>query len=114
MEHVYREGVCGVIIDVDLQCVKGREWVLAAGCLERGCALGFLALALTLTLTLTLARTLTLPLTPYPSPYRCSTLAPTPNQAIAKPNASQFLRSKRARWFHASASLQQQVRGAKQ
>ena len=38
---MYREGVRGVIIDVDLQCVKGREWVLAAGCLERGCALGF-------------------------------------------------------------------------
>lgn len=41
VEHVYREGVRGVIIDVDLQCVKGREWVHAAGCLERGCALGF-------------------------------------------------------------------------
>ena len=41
VEHTYREGLRGVIIDVDLQCSKGRDWVHAAGCLERGCALGF-------------------------------------------------------------------------
>jgi len=41
VEHAYREGLRGVIIDVDLQCGKGRDWVHAAGCLERGCALGF-------------------------------------------------------------------------
>ena len=41
VEHAYRDGLRGVIIDVDLQCAKGRDWVHAAGCLERGCALGF-------------------------------------------------------------------------
>ena len=35
-------------------------------------------------------------------------------ERIAPPNAAVFLRSKRARWFHASASLQQQAVGAKQ
>lgn len=39
--HSYREGLRGVIIDVDLQCARGREWVHAAGCIERGCALGY-------------------------------------------------------------------------
>ena len=39
--HAYREGIRGVVLDVDLNCLKGRDWVLAAGCLERGCALGY-------------------------------------------------------------------------
>ena len=39
--HSYRDGLRGVVIDVDLQCTKGKDWVEAAGCLERGCALGY-------------------------------------------------------------------------
>jgi len=39
--HSYREGLRGIIIDVDLQCMRGWDWVQAAGCLERGCALGY-------------------------------------------------------------------------
>jgi len=39
--HAHRDGVRGVIIDVDLQCTKSVAWVNAAGCLERGCALGY-------------------------------------------------------------------------
>ena len=39
--HEHRDGVRGVIIDVDLQCTKSVAWVNAAGCLERGCALGY-------------------------------------------------------------------------
>ena len=41
VEHSHREGLRGVVIDVDLQCSKGAGWVRAAGCLERGCALGY-------------------------------------------------------------------------
>ena len=35
------EGLRGVVLDVDLQCSKGQSWVEQAGCLERGCALGY-------------------------------------------------------------------------
>jgi len=41
--HQHRDGLRGIVIDVDLQCVRGRAWVEAAGCLERGCALGYSA-----------------------------------------------------------------------
>jgi len=41
IKHQHREGVRGVVIDVDLTCTKGRQWVEGAGCLERGCALGY-------------------------------------------------------------------------
>ena len=33
--HQHRDGLRGVVIDVDLQCSQGRNWVHAAGCLER-------------------------------------------------------------------------------
>ena len=39
--HAHRGGLRGVIIDVDLQCTRGRAWVENAGCLERGCALDY-------------------------------------------------------------------------
>ena len=39
--HLHREGIRGIIIDVDLTCTKGMTWANAAGCLERGCALGY-------------------------------------------------------------------------
>ena len=39
--HAYRPELRGVIIDVDLTCSKGLAWLEAAGCLERGCALGY-------------------------------------------------------------------------
>eukprot|EP00315_Gephyrocapsa_oceanica_P007222 CAMPEP_0185345150 /NCGR_PEP_ID=MMETSP1363-20130426/100480_1 /TAXON_ID=38817 /ORGANISM="Gephyrocapsa oceanica, Strain RCC1303" /LENGTH=311 /DNA_ID=CAMNT_0027944377 /DNA_START=30 /DNA_END=968 /DNA_ORIENTATION=+ len=35
VEHSHREGLRGVVIDVDLQCSKGAGWVRAAGCLAR-------------------------------------------------------------------------------
>jgi len=38
VQHQYRDGLRGIIVDVDLQCGQGREWVHKAGCLERGCA----------------------------------------------------------------------------
>ena len=38
--HSHRD-LRGVVIDVDLQCTRGREWVHSAGCIERGCALGY-------------------------------------------------------------------------
>lgn len=41
VEHMHRTGLRGVIIDVDLQCAKGKNWIEDAGCLERGCALGY-------------------------------------------------------------------------
>jgi len=39
--HSYRGGLRGVVMDVDLQCTMGRDWIIGAGCLERGCALGY-------------------------------------------------------------------------
>ena len=39
--HSYRDGLRGVVMDVDLQCTMGRDWIIGAGCLERGCALGY-------------------------------------------------------------------------
>jgi len=39
--HSFRDGLRGVVIDVDLQCTKGAPWIESAGCLERGCALGY-------------------------------------------------------------------------
>ena len=41
--HAHREGLRGIVMDVDLQCVRGHAWIKAAGCLERGCALGYSA-----------------------------------------------------------------------
>lgn len=43
VEHQYRDNppLRGVIMDVDLQCAQGREWIEGAGCLERGCALDY-------------------------------------------------------------------------
>ena len=29
--HTYREGIRGVIMEVDLQCSKGRQWVEVSG-----------------------------------------------------------------------------------
>merc|ERR1711920_129592 len=39
--HAHRGGLRGVVIDVDLQCTQGMDWIESAGCLERGCALGY-------------------------------------------------------------------------
>ena len=39
VKHVDRSTLRGVIIDVDLTCQKGLDWIKAAGCLERGCVL---------------------------------------------------------------------------
>jgi len=41
VRHAHREGLRGVIIDVDLQCTKSSSWIEEVGCLERGCALGY-------------------------------------------------------------------------
>lgn len=41
VRHAFRDGLRGVVIDVDLQCTKSRSWIEEAGCLERGCALGY-------------------------------------------------------------------------
>lgn len=41
VQHQYRDGLRGIVIDVDLTCQKSPAWVSAAGCLERGCALGY-------------------------------------------------------------------------
>jgi len=38
IKHAHREGLRGIVLDVDLQCGKGRSWIHEAGCLERGCA----------------------------------------------------------------------------
>ncbi len=40
IRHKHRPTVRGVVINVDLVCVKGRYWVGEAGCLERALALG--------------------------------------------------------------------------
>jgi len=39
--HAHREGLRGVVIDADLHCIKDGSWIAGAGCLERGCALGY-------------------------------------------------------------------------
>ena len=39
--HAHRPGIRGVVMDVDLNCMQGNDWVRAAGCLERGCALDY-------------------------------------------------------------------------
>lgn len=39
--HLHRPLLRGIVMDVDLVCTKSEEWVAAAGCLERGAALGY-------------------------------------------------------------------------
>lgn len=41
IRHLYRPMLRGVVMDVDLVCTKNEEWISAAGCLERGAALGY-------------------------------------------------------------------------
>ena len=39
--HLHRPLLRGIIMDVDLVCTNSEEWISAAGCLERGAALGY-------------------------------------------------------------------------
>lgn len=41
VKHAFRPLLRGIIMDVELVCTKDETWVLNAGCIERGLALGY-------------------------------------------------------------------------